>query len=116
MSLSDPPDDADYDIAPELRMRKLLERMTPYWVEFSKNDRYDYDLECHQWSASGAEYEKSLMGFVELEHADSWDGDDLPENWIYFSALRRKVHQYDHTLRVLQSLTGSAEAHPDFGG
>jgi len=100
MSLSDPPDDADFDIRSELRMRKILERLTPYWVELEKNDQYEYDLQYYQWERSHGEWVKTCRGYVELEHSESWTSDTLPNSWRrnYFSALRRKVHQYDQHL------------------
>ena len=105
MSLDDGLDKQSYEIKSELKIRKVLESHTDWRYEFTKNDRYDYDLRITEWDAEpGGPEDCRTLGFVELERArndrpKSWVSGEVPyDDWYYYSFLERKVHTFDYDL------------------
>lgn len=106
----DIPEDADYDIEPELRARHLLEQHTGWKIVINRNeDRYGTDLECYQWHLSDGEWARKLIGYVEVEQGDKWYGKQIPDNWVYYSFLERKVHAWDSALARFDGLVNGGE-------
>lgn len=88
-----------YNIKNELLIRKKLEQITPFNIEFNQNysDKYGYDLECykHVENNSTEGYEKKFMCFIEVEYGKTWIDFDLPVKWEV-SFLQRKVREYNY--------------------
>lgn len=95
---TDAPDDAQFEIQDELKVRKVLESNTDWAFEFTKNDRYAPDLELYQWP-DGADRpsDRQLHGYVEIERAQNWVTGAVPDGWPYASFLKRKVYDWDYT-------------------
>lgn len=94
-------DEQSYDIKDELEIRKLLEEHTEWDLEFTKNEKYSYDLRLYQWDEDPTGPDsRTLFGYVELERADrdGWLMGGIPDNWVYYSFLERKIRDYDYTL------------------
>lgn len=110
MSLDDGLDKQSYQIKDELKIRKVLEEHTDWKFEFTKHDKYDYDLQITEWDSEPAGPDDcSILGFVELERSRSdneysWITGDIPDGWHFYSFLERKVRDYDYTLRCWQGL------------
>lgn len=101
-----------YDIENEIRLRKELEKRTNELTEISKNsNQYGYDLVYYLWRRKDGEMEKIPYGYVELEQyeGDGWENRGLPEHWIFYSFLKRKVYKYDwNNERWLDELKNNA--------
>jgi hypothetical protein len=98
MSFSD-----GYGIQSELRVRKILERETDWKYEFTKNDKYDVDMQLFDWGEPPCDAEsRSLTGYVEIEVASEssdWQTGDIPDYWTHVSFLKRKVRCWDNRSR-----------------
>lgn len=106
----DLPDDADYDIEPELRVRKILEQHTEWPIVVKRNDdKYDTDLEVYQWAHQNEEWQRNLIGYVEVEQADKWYGKQYPDNWVYLTFLERKVRNWDRMNQRFDGLVNGGE-------
>jgi hypothetical protein len=107
---SDDLDTQSYEFKAELKIRKLLERNTDWQFEATKNDQYSYDLKITQWSDSPRKpADNNVVGYVELERArrdrpESWVTGSIPDSWVFYSFLKRKVYEYDHNSGVWQDL------------
>jgi len=94
-------DDVSYEIKDELKIRKVLEKHTDWEFEFSKNDKYQYDLTIYQWDDEPqTRDDQEVIGYVELERCrrdkeKSWVMGAVPDEWYYLSFLQRKVRKYD---------------------
>jgi len=92
-------DNQDYDITPELKVRKILEKETQNIpkLEFDGNskDQYGYDLKVFFWKNLEKEPQKQPLGYVEVEHTDNYIfvNDEKPKNWPEISFLKRKVYK-----------------------
>ena len=91
-----------YNIKEELIIRKKLENITAWNIEFNENyeNRYDYDL-CyfkHIIDDNEIGYKKDLIGFVEVEVSPQWDEYNIPENWYEISFLKRKCFNFNFNL------------------
>jgi len=88
-----------YNIENELKIRQILESITPFEIEFNQNysDKFAYDLKCYKHIKNNTEtgYEKKFMCFIEVEHGKSWNQKEFPERWE-LSFLQRKVCFYDY--------------------
>jgi len=101
MSLDESLSEQDYNIKDELEIRKILEESTEWCFEFTKNERYDYDLHITEWdNEPNTPDDNRTLGYVELERADnkqrSWQTGNFPDSWVYYSFLERKVREYNH--------------------
>jgi len=94
-----------YEIKDELQIRKVLEAQTDWQFEFTKNDKFAYDLKIRQWSDEPQSNEdRDVIGYVELERSradkdKSWITGDVPGGWYYLSFLQRKVRKFDYQTR-----------------
>lgn len=92
----------NYNIKEELIIRKKLEYITNWNIEFNENyeNRYDYDL-CyfkHIVDDNEIGYKKDLIGFVEVEVSPQWVNYNIPENWYEISFLKRKCFKFNFNL------------------
>lgn len=91
----------NFNIKEELILRKKLENLTQWQIEFNQNyeNRYDYDLKCYKHININSEvgFEKKLIGFVEVEHSPSWKDFEFPDRFD-FTFLKRKVFEWNYTL------------------
>jgi hypothetical protein len=98
MSFSD-----GYGIQSELQVRKILERETDWKYEFTKNDKYDVDMQLFDWGEPPCDADsRSLTGYVEIEVASEssdWQTGEIPEYWPHVSFLKRKVRCWDNLRR-----------------
>lgn len=91
-----------YEIESELRIRNTLEKHTNWRFEFTKNDKYAYDLKVRQWDTQPRSDESNeIIGYVEIERSrgdksKSWVTGDVPNSWPYLTFLQRKVKNYDY--------------------
>jgi hypothetical protein len=108
---SDIPDDG-FQITDELVIRDLLESEASWRYQFDKAGKYDYDLVVTHWPETAREpSDAAEVGFVEVERArKSWDTGTIPDHWGFYSFLRRKVHNYDHTRQAWTGLKTNGEA------
>ncbi len=87
-----------YNIKEELILRKKLENLTNWQIEFNQNyeNKFDYDLKCYKHKTVNTEvgFKKEFMGFVEVEHSPSWNCFEFPERFD-FTFLKRKVFVWD---------------------
>lgn len=103
--LTDGLEDQSYRIKDELKIRKTLEAHTDWQFEFTKNDKFAYDLEVTGWADEPrSDADHDVIGYVELERSrkdkqHSWVTGDIPDSWYFLSFLQRKVRKYDYTLR-----------------
>lgn len=101
-----------YEIKDELKIRKVLEKHTDWQFEFTKNDKFDYDLRITEWNDEPeGPSDNRILGYVELERSRrdkecSWITGDIPDSWYFYSFLERKVLNYD---RVMQTWDGLKE-------
>ena len=101
-NLTDGLDKQSYEIQDELKIRKILERHTDWQFEFTKNDKFAYDLRITEWDDEPAsDTDNRVLGYVELERArkdkpSSWITGDIPDSWVFLSFLKRKVRRFDH--------------------
>jgi len=85
-----------YAIDVELEIRKILEKGTDYTYEFQKNENhYDYDISVFKYYIDGANWEKKLIAYIELEVSESWEN-EFPYYWKTYSFLKRKVYKWDY--------------------
>lgn len=88
-----------YEIIEELQIRQILETRTNWQYEFTKNSRYDYDLQLFNWGQTPRDDEsRELIGYVEIEVANEdsdWQTGALPESWNTVNLLARKVYEYN---------------------
>lgn len=107
-------DNQSYEIQDELQIRKVLEQHTDWRFEFTKNDKHAYDIRITEWDedAAGPD-DNQVLGYVELERAS--DGSDwltgaVPEEeWVYYSFLKRKVHQFNYKNEIWDGLKENYE-------
>jgi hypothetical protein len=89
-----------YGIKNELEVRKLLERNTDWCFEFTKNDKYEVDLQVFDWGEPPIDAEsRSLVGYIEIEVASNksdWQSGDIPSFWNHVSFLKRKIRNWDY--------------------
>jgi len=89
-----------YNIKEELIIRKKLETITDWSIEFNQNyeNKYDYDLCCFKHTIENNEigYKKKLIGYIEVEISPDWKTYDIPENWYEISFLKRKCFLWDY--------------------
>jgi hypothetical protein len=101
-NLTDGLDKQSYEIQDELKIRKILENHTDWQFEFTKNDKFAYDLRITEWDDEPAsDSDNRVLGYVELERArkdkpTSWITGDIPDSWVFLSFLKRKVRRFDH--------------------
>jgi len=84
-----------YEIKDELKIRGILESRTDWSYEFTKNSKYEYDLELFRWRdpPQGPE-DRQLAGYVEIERANEnsdWQSGDIPDHWPELRFCRRKI-------------------------
>lgn len=100
MSSDDVGGDDGYGIKSELEVRKVLEGRTDWCFEFTKNEKYDVDLQLFDWGEPPIDADsRSLVGYVEIEVASDesdWQSGDIPSNWTHVSFLKRKVRNWDY--------------------
>ena len=85
-----------FEINLELEIKRILEFDMDYHNELQKNDnKYNYDLKVFKYYINGADYDKKLIAFIEIEVSENWKN-DYPKNWKNDSFLARKVLQYDY--------------------
>jgi len=85
-----------YAIDVELEIRKIFEWETDYTFEFQKNeDPFDYDISVFKYYIKGADWEKKLIAYIELEVSESWKN-EYPNWWNTYSFLKRKVYKWDN--------------------
>jgi len=95
-------DEQSYRIEDELKIRKVLEAQTKWSFEFTKNDKFAYDLRITQWDEQPqSPTDNDVIGYVELERSrrdkkHSWVTGELPDSWYFLSFLQRKVRDYDY--------------------
>jgi hypothetical protein len=83
----------NFDIDDELKIRKKIESMLNYDIELQKtDDKYFWDISCFRYNTKTNQ--KTLLGYIELEHSDTWV-DEYPSFWKYHSFLARKVFKFD---------------------
>jgi len=98
-------DNQSYRIKDELKIRKVLENQTSWNLEFTKNDKFEYDLRITQWDERPqSPTDNDVIGYVEIERSrrdkkHSWITGDIPDSWYFLSFLKRKVRQYDYQLQ-----------------
>jgi len=81
-----------YDIEPELRARKILEKYTDYTYTFEKNeDIYGYDICMYRYNK-----DKIFIGYIEVEYCRNWETLELPSYWYELSFLERKIINQDN--------------------
>lgn len=88
-------DEQQYEIKDELKIRGILESRTDWSYEFTKNSKYDYDLQLFRWNRppEGPE-DRILAGYVEIERTNKrsdWQSGDIPDYWPELRFLRRKI-------------------------
>ena len=97
----------NYNIEEELRIRKILEELTPWNIELNQNyeDKYGYDLKFykHIETKTDTGFKKELLGFIEVEacppggySARAWTEHKFPD-YLELSFLKRKVFKWDKT-------------------
>lgn len=99
MSLDEGLEQESYAIEDELRIRKKLEQNTNWDFEFTKNDKYQYDMRLYRWSSNpSSPDDREVFGYIELERArkTGWCTGDVPDNWVYITFLERKIRDYDY--------------------
>lgn len=100
-ALDDGLENQDYEIKNELQIRKILEANTDWNFEFRKNGKYSYDLCIREWEDKPTgPNDNDVLGFVELERSrsdkkHSWITGDIPDSWVFYSFLERKIRKYD---------------------
>lgn len=103
--LTDGLDKQSYQIKDELQIRKTLEAHTDWQFEFTKNDKFAYDLKITEWAEEPrSDGDKTVIGYVELERSradkqHSWITGGIPDGWYYLSFLQRKVREFDYRMR-----------------
>jgi hypothetical protein len=87
--------DQSYEIRDELRIRNILEEHTDWQYEFTKNDKYEYDLQLFTWPDPPHEGDdRELAGYVEIERANKnsdWQSGRVPGYWPEIRFCRRKI-------------------------
>jgi hypothetical protein len=90
----------DYGIKSELKVRQVLEERTDWSYEFTKNSKYQVDMQLFDWGEPPIDAEsRSLVGYVEIEvaNADSdWQTGEIPDYWPEVSFLKRKIRTWDY--------------------
>lgn len=95
--MQDTLDDATYEIAPELKVRQLVEEQTNWRYTVEKAEKYEYDLRVCRWDEDAAgPGGRTELGYIEVEQADRWQSGSVPDNWVYYSFVERKICDYDH--------------------
>ena len=90
-----PDRDNPYEIDLELQASRLIGKGLDHTLELQKNEnKYKYDLSVFKYYQDGAEHEKKIIGFIEIEVSKKWNN-EFPSNWKTYSFLRRKVSSYD---------------------
>jgi len=101
-----------YEIVSELVIRGILEQQTDWQYEFTKNSKYDYDLQLFDWGEQpDSPSDRELIGYVEIEVANedsAWQTGPFPDNWSTTNVLARKVYQYDKYTREFGALKDDA--------
>lgn len=91
-----------YRIKDELKVRSILEERTNWNIEFTKNDKFEYDLRITRWDEEPkSPTDNKVIGFVEVERSRcdkkySWVSGEIPDSWLFLSFLQRKVRKYDY--------------------
>jgi hypothetical protein len=84
-----------FELRDELKIRNVLEDHTDWRYEFTKNSKYEYDLQLFQWSDPPRNPDdRKLMGYVEIERtsrSSDWQSGDLPSHWPELRFCRRKI-------------------------
>lgn len=91
-----------YDIKDELKIRKILENNNSFEYEFRKNDdKYGYDIEVYEYILINNEWNRKLLGYIEVERALKWiEENSFPENWYRISLLKRKLFKFDRSKNI----------------
>lgn len=84
-----------YEIKDELKIRGILESRTDWSYEFTKNSKYEYDLQLFRWRdpPEGPD-DRQHVGYVEIERANDesdWQSGPVPEYWPELRFCRRKI-------------------------
>lgn len=91
----------DYGIQSELKVRGILEERTDWYFEFTKNDKYQVDMQLYDWGEPPVDADsRSFVGYIEVEVASEksdWQTGDIPEYWNEISFLKRKIRTWDYT-------------------
>jgi hypothetical protein len=80
--------------------RKMLEERTGWRYEFSKNEKFEYDLVVIEWDEEPEDpTDKRVLGYVEIERSRGekpthWKTGDIPDCWTLISFLKRKIYQH----------------------
>jgi hypothetical protein len=89
-----------YGMQSELEVRQILEEKTDWAYEFTKNDKYDVDMQLFDWGDPPVHAEsRSLVGYVEIEVASDesdWQSGSFPSHWGHVSFLKRKIRHWNH--------------------
>jgi len=90
----------EYGMQSELEVRQILEEKTDWAYEFTKNDKYDVDMQLFDWGDPPVHAEsRSLVGYVEIEVASDesdWQSGSFPSHWGHVSFLKRKIRHWNH--------------------
>lgn len=86
-----------YEIKDELKIRGILEKRTDWSYEFTKNSKYEYDLQLFRWrDPPEGPSDREHVGYVEIERANAesdWQSGDIPDYWPEIRFCRRKIDQ-----------------------
>lgn len=84
-----------YEIKDELKIRGILESRTDWSYEFTKNSKYDYDLQLFRWRNPPRQpNDRQLAGYVEIERTSAksdWQSGNIPDHWPEIRFCRRKI-------------------------
>jgi len=90
----------EYGMQSELEVRQILEEKTDWAYEFTKNDKYDVDMQLFDWGDPPVHAEsRSLVGYVEIEVASDesdWQSGSFPSHWGHVSFLKRKIRHWNY--------------------
>tara|TARA_Y100001938_G_C8070352_1_gene422692 strand:+ start:1413 stop:1922 length:510 start_codon:yes stop_codon:yes gene_type:complete len=96
----------NYNIKTELLIRKKLETITPYNIEFNQNykDKFGYDLKCykHIETSDQVGYKKKFMCYIEVEYGKTWIEKEIPKNWE-ISFLQRKIKKFNYNTKSYEN-------------
>jgi len=99
-----------YAIDVELEIRKIFEWETDCTFEFQKNeDPFDYDISVFKYYIRGANWQKKLIAYIELEVSESWEN-EYPTWWKTYSFLKRKIYKWDNdNMQFINELKENAD-------
>lgn len=90
-----------YEIESELKVRKKLESATNHMFEFKRNDDYyKEDIECYLYQITGNDWNRYIIGYVEVEEKPQWKKSTWPNYYTHYNFLARKVNKYDYQSKL----------------